>query len=129
MSKNVIANSTPSRRLFLAAGSAATVFGAITAAASSDSDAALIALGRELEEAWDQENKINDSSSDEDVVAACGATSAVVERIEAIPARTLEGFKVKARAVSWCHCGDFEGFGTTTDERIAARIIRDLLAI
>jgi hypothetical protein len=129
MSKNVIANSTPSRRLFLAAGSAATVFGAITAAASSDSDAALIALGRELEAAWAQEREANDNGSDRDIEATCEATGAVVDRIEAIPARTLEGFKVKARAVSWCHCGDFEGFGTTTDERIAARIIRDLLAI
>lgn len=133
MSKNTIlasATGLPSRRLFLAVGSTAAVLGGLqTAAKAEHADAELIALGREFEAAWAHERKVNDTGSDDDVEAACDATGAVADRIEATPARTLEGFKVKARAVSWCHDGNFEHFGTTTDKRIAARIIRELLAV
>jgi hypothetical protein len=134
MSENIVSASAtglPSRRLFLAAGSAAAVFSGLhEAAASEGGDAALIALDRELEAAWAHEREMNESGTDGSVEAACAKCSEIVDRIGKIPATTLQGFKVKARAVSWCHCGGFESFGgDTTDEMIAAQIIRELLAI
>jgi hypothetical protein len=138
MSKNIVSASAtglPSRRLFLGASSAAAVFGGLhEAAASEGGDAALIALGREFEAAWAHEHHLEYHGSYEDFEAAIEATSALVERIRVIKATTLDGFKIKARALLWCHCGEFGGLpfdasGETTDVSIAGEIIRELLAI
>jgi hypothetical protein len=138
MSKNTISASAaglPARRLFIAAGPAAMVFGALHESASSEGeDAALIALGPEFEAAWAHEHHLEYHGSYEDFEAAIGATSALVERIRLIKATTLDGFKIKARALLWCHCGEFGGLpfdatGETTDVSIAGEIIRELLAI
>ena len=121
---------SPSRRLFLAAGSAATVFGAVNAAAHSSPDAELISLGHQFQAAWAAEQAgflrpVDDATADA-LVKPC---TDLAHRIERLPAKTLDGLMVKAMAVSWCHCGEFEEFGNTTDERITAGIVRDLLAL
>lgn len=57
-------------------------------------------------------------------------TEQVVLQILALPARSLDDLILKARALAWCHGDDFDGFddcGGTTDMRLAASIIRDLL--
>ena len=122
----------PSRRRFLAVGSAAAVFASLhEAIAAKAPDDHLIALGRELDAAWANEREMNESGSDAELGAACDKTNAIVGQIKKIPATTLEGFKIKARAVSWCYGGEFDGFncGDTTDISMAEQIIRDLLAI
>jgi hypothetical protein len=139
MSKTTIsaaATGLPSRRLVLAAGPAAAVLGGLheAAASSEGGDVALIALGREFEAAWAHEQHLEFHGSYEDFEAAIGTTSALVERIRIIKATTLDGFKIKARALLWCHCGEFGGLpfdatGETTDVSIAGAIIRELLAI
>jgi hypothetical protein len=68
-------------------------------------------------------------------MAPCGA---IVERIERTPARTIAGLHVKARALVWCQAEEadigpdmfnFTLGDTTTDLRLGASIVCDLLAI
>ena len=62
------------------------------------------------------------------------ATAAVVAKIEQHQAHTLEGLRVKARAIMWRHqWGKFEPFSLgeqqTTDIRFSEAIIRDLVGV
>ncbi len=60
---------------------------------------------------------------------AYAKTEQVVRQILALPARSLDDLILKARAVCWCHDGDFDGFDDcdTTDLALAASLVRDLL--
>jgi hypothetical protein len=137
------------RRAFLRQLASVTlVGGAVTLAdraeaASTSPDAELIALGAELRTAWAIERDAysrhegNDTPEVEEMLGAfVTATKAVVDKIEALRATTLEGLKVKALAISWAHCGEpiedrdfaFNHQYVTTDVRLVASIIRDLLA-
>jgi hypothetical protein len=125
-------DAAPTRRLFLGAGSAAAVFGAVGAAAYASPDAELIALGRELKTVTDFETAVlalNPNIDDESACNLAKPCSVLVDRIAGMSATTIQGLIVKAHAVNWCHADQFDGFGETTDERIAAGIIRDLLAL
>lgn len=103
-------------------------------------DAELIQLGEAFEAAWRAERgewllaECKDDITGEAAYArACVAnhtTSAMVDRIMTCRALTLDGLRIKARAVSWCHSGDpiWNGaFGEATDSRLVVSIIRDLL--
>jgi hypothetical protein len=104
-------------------------------------DWAILALGKEFEAAWARETALwttctgEESEDDESGVRrSYRATQALVERIRAMPARTLDGVRVKARTILWCRGSDTEeicdgAFGYTTDAVVAASIVRDLLAI
>jgi hypothetical protein len=99
-------------------------------------DAALLSLGEKLRAAWANEVAIMDMladdqslDADETYEAANAVCSELVEQIETLPARTLEGMKVKALAVSWCHSGaEWKQLtqGRTTDIRLAESILRDI---
>lgn len=100
-------------------------------------DAALLALGEEFERLWAIERSVlpsDEYSYDAEAWKpwdeAQPRTEAVVTKIEACRATTLEGLRVKARAVIWCHNGRFDGLGgvdgETTDARLAGSIIIDL---
>jgi hypothetical protein len=129
------------RRLFLAAGPAAVFFGSAIAtgaiagkiATDEHLDAALISLGKQFEEAWQHEIAgfaiLPDGHSDKEADALTAPCSELADKIMNIHAKTIEGLQVKARAILWCHSGEFDGFGGTTDELLAAGIVRDLLAI
>jgi len=59
-------------------------------------------------------------------------TLEIVGLIESLPARTLEGLIVKAKAVRWCRTGDldFEDLEpAATDTRICHSIMKDLAAM
>jgi hypothetical protein len=121
---------TTSRRLFLAAGPAAAVFGAVGAAAHSSLDAELISLGRQFQAAWAVEQAgFSREVDDETANALVKPCTDLAHCIERIPARTVDGLLVKAMAVNWCHCGEFDEFGQTTDEPLAAGITKDLLVL
>lgn len=97
-------------------------------------DAALLELGRELDAAWAAERVARDDDSDPEGVlgdAAADVSAAVAHRIEKVPARTLDGLLVKARAVAWCVCGDefTPEEDATTDLRLAHGIVEDLRRI
>jgi hypothetical protein len=116
----------------------------VAAAAVASPDAELIRLGAELAAAWAQEKPLWDAigSSAEveapevlwsEAEAASGVSSEIVDKIEGLRAHTLAGLQVKVAALSWTHNGeefDSEFFGgDTTDNRLAAQIMRDLQAL
>ena len=100
-------------------------------------DAEIIGLGAELDTAWARERALGDSDdSGEAFEVAWFATAAVVAKIEQHQAHTLEGLRVKARAVMWCHQGDEmdgEQFSLseqqTTDIRLVESIVLDLVGV
>ena len=107
--------------------------------APSPVDTELIGLGRQLAVEWqrlDRMYAVAVDRSDEALDALTAPLVAIVQRIEHVQAHTLEGVRAKALAISWCNDGDeispdqFSPYvGATTDARIAASIVRDLLRI
>src|SRR5262245_48661073 len=105
---------------------------AVLAGAESDDDSDLLVLGNALDETDRRFLALCGYAAGRggDVDAAWAAVAAVVDKIEAIPAHTLEGLRGKARAISWCHSGErpieFQD-DPTTDIRLAQSIVADLL--
>jgi hypothetical protein len=146
---------TPSRRAMLAGLAAAPVAGLPAFAAASGDDAALLELGMQLEAAWEQEDIAYSLVFDDDfaivterlAAEASDRTGEIVGRIIEVKARTFDGLKVKARALAWCHSGQFEGIAdsigniwwdgngkivketATTDRLVADSILLDLIAL
>lgn len=121
------------RRNFLAGSPSVLMLGAVPAAAMKSADAELIGLGHEFKAAWVIEQAAwaaweldTDDQFPPGIDEPCAS---LARRIDALSATTAQGLMVKAMAVNWCHAADFKGFSETTDERIAAGIIRDLLAL
>jgi hypothetical protein len=94
-------------------------------------DDRLIDLGKQLEAARIIENKAFEVElTDEEANEAMRPSRDIVDQIEAIPARTLDGLKVKARAVDYCRTGDdFEWDGMATDMWIIRSILHSIAAI
>jgi hypothetical protein len=117
----------------MATATAVAIPTAALAGARPHPDAELLRLGRELEEAWARERAtVRPAASDDEVNAVFNVASEIVGEIEALPATTLEGLRVKTRALSWCHDGegiDFRDEQDTTDLKLANGIVRDLLAL
>lgn len=103
-------------------------------------DAELLALGRELDAALVVERAaLAAAAADDDaaIEAALDAVGKIIDRIPHIPATTLEGLAVKARAFLWCgHEPDEVGpevfadiFGCSTDQQLAGSVMRDLVRL
>lgn len=98
-----------------------------TALGGDSEDAALLALGRRLQEAWAEQRLLEPQGAFE---AAFDRTGAIASEIEALPATTLDGLRVKALAFWWCHSGEQPivlDDQQTTDIRLCQSIIGDLL--
>jgi hypothetical protein len=94
-------------------------------------DGKLIQLGAAFEAAWSAERALDGADHDR-FEAAHQATQAIVDQIEKLPATTLKGFRIKARAVAWFHLGEdieLSGSRALSDTRLAESLIRDLLAL
>jgi hypothetical protein len=116
----------------------------------STSDARLLQLGEQLDAAWaeasrmgveldakDQASGTNEDSPDYD--KAMDRVGVIVDQIRDIPAQTIAGLRVKARAVLWCHSGepwaqsnepriDLSPFAAkTTDFQLVESILANLL--
>ena len=105
-------------------------------ATETRADAELIRLGAELDHAWARELALicDDGDCRDGYEAANDAATGVVRQIEQLQAHTLEGLRVKARAVMWCWQWEkFETFSLgehqTTDIRLSEAIIRDLVGV
>jgi hypothetical protein len=116
-----------SRRTVVGALAASSVMPVAGAAASSTVDSTLVDLGRQ----FDQLAKyIDDPCGEgglltEDFFAKFHKTEA---DILSTPAKTIDGYRVKARAACWALLGDIDqNAGSTTDERMALSIVRDLI--
>lgn len=136
---------TKTRRAVLAGAAALPALAAPAALASISpeipifADADLIALGRRFELAWADQLRIesvyNQATNDDedlgsDFEAAYIRVSTIVKDIENVPATTVAGLYVKARAISWCWGGDQHitfSDDQTTDVRLASSIVMDLL--
>ena len=126
----------PPRRLFSASSvEAASIFGALGVATTAEAAPTMKMLSEEFERLWTIERNAVAFGTDEECEATADATSELVDRIVSMPAKTLEDFRVNARALSWCYSGDididlFEDCPqNTTDVQIARSILRDLLAV
>lgn len=129
------------RRKFLSSAAALPVAASVASAplvalAGTDTaDAELLALGHEFEAAWANERRVAAiAETDAECKAAWAPTAALVDRIIAMPAFTLPGLKVKARAMLWCgyeldEVGPEMFSSSTTDFHLAGSIIRDLLTM
>jgi hypothetical protein len=99
----------------------------LATAAPRHPDAELIELGRQFEEiraALDRE--IAGGTE----LGALERLAVVEPAIVAMPATTIEGMRVKARAACWAMLGDFEDLdGPTSDVRMARSIVRDLIRL
>lgn len=122
------------RRSFLAGLAAASAMSAVPGA-SAISTLSPHPLGQELEAAWAAERALLSPASGADLEAACNASSRIVQQILELPENSIENLKLKARAFAWCwgdHTKiDIEAYDedATTDIRLAASIVRGLLAI
>ncbi len=122
------------RRTALAGAAALPLLPAGALAAESSADAELLRLGAELDRAWARERTLtyDDGACHDGYEAANDASSVVGRHIEQQQAHTLEGLRVKARSVMWCHqWGKFEPFNRaeqrTTDVRLVEAIVLDLV--
>lgn len=100
----------------------------VLAEGAMSEDSVLLALGGHLQKAWTEQRRLEGTGIEFE--AAWNEVSAVVGRIETLPARTLDGLAIKALAVSWCHSGEWPielKDDPTTDIRLAQSIITDLL--
>ena len=125
------------RCLGIAALAVGATAGVVQAGAALNPDEELIRLGAEFEAAWAAERATKHPFYEEVFEAAYGRSASIAHRIMVIPAKTLDGLRVKARAVLWCRSGEpiadasfsYDEDHPTTDLILAAGIVRDLLAI
>jgi len=122
---------------------AAPMISAADAETTEHPDAALILLGEQLDKTWAAENlwlvksraKPFEDKKDDEWERLYEASRAVASEIEAMPVRTLEGLKVKARTMLWCHNGDVDDIDpgyegqNTTDKRLTKQILLALLGV
>lgn len=129
----VATKKSTSRRTFIKGGLvlAATAHTAVAVAEIPDSD--LLRLGEKFEALFAEEEaarivgKETDDWSAWDVAYA--RTDSIVQQIEATPATTAEGLRIKARCIQWCYGDDPVEIdqGNTTDVRLAQQIVQTLL--
>lgn len=130
---------TPSNRRFALQFSLATLAAGFAAPAiagtKSNPDAKLIRLGREFDYAKAEADRLADSA-DEIWSAAIERVDPIVDEIEALQARTLEGLLVKTHALAWCRCGQpvtaeelADRHCRTIDMELIAGILADLTAM
>jgi hypothetical protein len=118
--------------LGLAAGAAA----GIAVPAIGHPDAHLLVLGERLAAAWTEQKAVYARfgaapSREEEAVCeyACDVALAIVEEIIAAPAATLDGLRVKARAIDWCYDGEDIDFGDLVEETVDCRLAASIVAI
>lgn len=107
---------------------------AVRGTSGERADVRLLQLGKQLETAWAHQRQLEHDASEAELAEfdkAFNRVSRIAKKIEALPAHSLAGLKVKARAIRWCHSGEKRielARQPTTDIRLAQSIIRDLLA-
>ena len=96
-------------------------------------ESALIELGSKLRLAWAKERQFFATHGEEESERAHAVTKAcaeIVDRIGELTASTLEGFAVKALAISWCQAGELIEFhDDARDGPLAAQLVNQLLAL
>lgn len=117
---------TTSRRTLLAGmAAAAAPVTAMSAVAAPGDDTELLRLGAALGDAWAAQRSNVELTDD-----AYHRTADVVQRILALPAHSIEGLRVKAKAVAWCYDEEPVDLSLdgpkTTDLQLVHSILSDL---
>lgn len=111
----------------------------LTAAAAMEAehpDLPLLVLGERLEmesQAYDlvlaKFAGVDTHEADEACTYACGEVSVIVRNIASLQARTVDGLRVKARAIQWCFGNEPIMFdeGEASSNKLAAQIVQALL--
>ena len=127
------ANTT--RRTFLKGGVVLAAAAHTVALAPGMSDD-ILELGKQFEKSWAAEkafyasHDLADPANDAGFDEVYFRTQNLVDLIEKAEATTLEGLRVKARAVQWCYGDDpMKLDGDTTDMRISSQILNGILTI
>lgn len=94
----------------------------------ADNNISFSKLERELLSAWAAEVTLPDDAADDEADAVQEQTTAIIEKIVAVPAMSIRDLRIKARAAMILHDNELD-FGPQLDGRIASSIIRDLLSI
>jgi hypothetical protein len=120
-----------SRRTAIGIMAAASTFPeSLSEAEANAVDAELVRLGRELEA---HRAALDDASDHDAAMALLDRIEAISAAIARVPADTIEGLYVKARATAWSiesDCGLLDPEKEfTLNDRVAASIICDLLKI
>lgn len=121
-------NSNPTRRVFPSCAVATAV---PPVAAVVQPDDTIKTLSDEFEAAWSAMDQFFQNAprgtTDEDYERMFRPVSDLARRIADMKATTLDGLKLKARALQWCN-EEFDFMdGQTTDERLAYGLVQDLL--
>ena len=136
MDKSHHAITTSRRTLFTGAVAALALPAVSMLAAATGDDATLIDLGRQLEAAWAAQ-RAHDAKwagqpfreeMEEETERIYGPGGDIADQIMEIPAKTLQGVRVKALAIWWCWCGETREWDTT-DVNLAQSMVVDLLAM
>jgi len=117
-----------SRRAFVGTLTASSIMQAGAAASESNFiDAKLTELGNQFDqlvERFDDPREGAEYFTDEFFTHL----SRIEAEILSTPARSIAGYRVKARAACWALLGDIDPHsGSTTDQRMALSIVRDLI--
>jgi hypothetical protein len=121
-------NPTTTRRSFLSAAVGAVV---LPAAAVAHPNNDIKALSDEFEAAWAAMDRffanVPSGSTDEDYDRMFRPVADLANRIADMKMTTIDGLRLKARAMQWCN-EEFDFMeGKTTDERLAYGLVQDVL--
>jgi hypothetical protein len=119
-------NSKVSRRTLISVLTVAPTLS--TGATAGPMDAELIRLERELEATG---TALNRASQHNEAMVLLDRIETLSAAIVAIPAKSLDGLRIKARATAWALENDCDSLDpmkeSTINGRLAASIVRDLL--
>lgn len=123
-------NRAVSRRAFVVGAGVTSVLSVrstIAETKANSPDAQLIALGRELEAI---PKALERACEHDQAIAILDRIDTLTAAIVAMPAKSLNGLYVKARATSWALSGDFDpSTETSNDMRVVVSLLRDLIQI
>jgi hypothetical protein len=122
------ANVMPSRRSVLKGLAIAPALSAPMAAAEAVSpDAGLMALGQQL---FSIQAALDHASEHDGAMALLERIDTLSDAIVAMPAKTVQGLYVKARATAWALLDNFDPMEESSlNDRVAASIVRDLIRL
>ncbi|WOJ90467.1 hypothetical protein RZS28_03995 [Methylocapsa polymorpha] len=120
------------RKILSGLGSAAIAGGAVAATnnalGAENPDLELLRLGEEFAQAYAAERALEEREVPWPIFKeGMGRTDAIARRIAAIPTKTLEGMRVKARAIE-SYCGVWEAPGAKPEVQLYDSLVRDLIA-
>jgi len=120
------------RKILSGLGSAAIAGGAVAATnnalGAEHPDSELLRLGEEFTQAYAAERALEEREVPWPIFKeGMDRTDAIARRIAAIPAQTIDGMRVKAKAIT-SYCGTWEAPGAKPSTQLYDSLVGDLIA-